>query len=139
MSAPSLVTVGIDVAKDHVDVSMLDARLDTQRFDNDAQGHSALAVALQPLDVALVVMEATGGYEAEMACALQSAGLPVAVTTLILVFDPEPPGLQGTDHENPRVERGFGNRTPVMGEVPSLSAELHKKFCRQLFRLSRGH
>ncbi|MBU9235054.1 IS110 family transposase, partial [Burkholderia multivorans] len=79
MSAPSLVTVGIDVAKDHVDVSVLGAHLDTQRFDNDAEGHSALAVALQPLDVALVVMEATGGYEAEMACALQSAGLPVAV------------------------------------------------------------
>ncbi|MBU9472617.1 IS110 family transposase, partial [Burkholderia multivorans] len=70
MSAPSLVTVGIDVAKDHVDVSVLGAHLDAQRFDNDAEGHSALAVALQPLDVALVVMEATGGYEAEMACAL---------------------------------------------------------------------
>src|SRR5690606_3441576 len=46
---------------------------------NDPQGHSALAAALQPLDVALVVMEATGGYEAALACALQAAGLAVAV------------------------------------------------------------
>lgn len=35
---------------------------------------------MKPLHVALVVMEATGGgYEAALACALQAAGLPVAV------------------------------------------------------------
>ncbi|ONO02921.1 IS110 family transposase, partial [Burkholderia cenocepacia] len=60
MSAPSAVTVGIDVAKAHVDVSVLGANLDIRRFNNDAEGHSALAVALQPLNVQLVVMEATG-------------------------------------------------------------------------------
>ncbi len=38
-----------------------------------------LAAALQPLAVALVVMEATGGYESALACALQAAGLAVAV------------------------------------------------------------
>jgi transposase len=78
MSASSVV-VGIDVAKAHVDVSVLGAQLDAQRFDNEAEGHSALVAALQPLGVALVVMEATGGYEAALACALQAAGLPVAV------------------------------------------------------------
>jgi transposase len=66
MSAPSAVTVGIDVAKAHVDVSVLGANLDIRRFNNDAEGHSALAVALQPLNVQLVVMEATGGYETEL-------------------------------------------------------------------------
>jgi transposase len=78
MSASSVV-VGIDVAKAHVDVSVLGAHLDAQRFDNQAEAHSALAAALKPLEVALVVMEATGGYETELACALQAAGLPVAV------------------------------------------------------------
>ena len=73
------VTVGIDVAKAHVDVCVLGAKSSAQRFDNDAEGHSALAAALQPLDVGLVVMEATGGYEAALACALQATGLPVAV------------------------------------------------------------
>ena len=43
---------------------MLGAKFDTPRFDNESEAHSALAAALEPLSVALVVMEATGGYEA---------------------------------------------------------------------------
>lgn len=73
------VVVGIDVAKAHVDCAALDAELPTRRFTNDVDGHSALAAALQPLGVALVVMEATGGYETAVACALQAAGFAVAV------------------------------------------------------------
>jgi len=73
------VVVGIDVAKAHVDVAVLGARLAEARFANEVEGHSALATALQPLGVELVVMEATGGYEAALACALQAAGLAVAV------------------------------------------------------------
>jgi transposase len=38
--------VGIDVAKAHVDVSVLGVKLDVSRFDNDADGHSALAAVL---------------------------------------------------------------------------------------------
>ena len=71
--------VGIDVAKAHVDVFVLGAEFKAQRFDNEADGHSALATALAPLDVRLVVMEATGGYEAALACSLQAAGFAVAV------------------------------------------------------------
>lgn len=78
MSAIS-VTVGIDVAKAHVDVCVLGAGSGVQRFSNDADGHSALVAALQPLRPAVVAMEATGGYEAALACALQASGLPVAV------------------------------------------------------------
>lgn len=78
MSVTSVV-VGIDVAKAYVDVAVRGAKLDAPRFDNEAEGHSALAAALRSLGVALVVMEATGGYEAALACALQAAGLPVAV------------------------------------------------------------
>ncbi|RMX08946.1 IS110 family transposase [Corticibacter populi] len=74
MSASS-VTVGIDVAKAHVDVCVLGAKSDAQRLNNDAEGHSALVASLLPLGVGLVVMEATGGYEAALACALQAAGV----------------------------------------------------------------
>ena len=73
------VTVGIDVAKAHVDVCVLGVASGVQRFANDADGHSALTAALLPLRAGLVVMEATGGYEAALACALQASGLPVAV------------------------------------------------------------
>lgn len=74
-----LVVVGIDVAKAHVDVAVLGHVWPARRFANDVDGHSALAAALQPLAASLVVMEATGGYEAPVACALQATGLPVAV------------------------------------------------------------
>jgi transposase len=77
MSVSSVV--GIDVAKAHVDVFVLGADFKPQRFVNEAEGHSDLAAALAPLGVGLVVMEATGGYEAALACALQAAGLAVAV------------------------------------------------------------
>lgn len=73
------VVVGIDVGKAHLDVGVLGAQLEVERFANEAEGHTALAAMLQPLGVALVVMEATGGYEAALACALQAAGLAVAV------------------------------------------------------------
>lgn len=75
----SSVVAGVDVAKAHVDVAVLGATLNAQRFDNETEAHSALAAALKPLQVSMVVMEATGGYEAALACALQAAGLPVAV------------------------------------------------------------
>jgi transposase len=78
MSGTSVV-VGIDVAKAHVDCAVLGTEFAARQFANDIDGHSALAAALQPLGVALVVMEATGGYESAVACALQAAGFAVAV------------------------------------------------------------
>jgi transposase len=71
--------VGIDVSKAHVEVEVIGAKLEADRFTNEVEGHSALAAALQPLGVSLVVMEATGGYEMALACALQAAGLAVVV------------------------------------------------------------
>lgn len=73
------VVAGIDVAKDHVDVAVLATPAVAERFANDGQGHAALLARLEPLGVELVVMEATGGYEAPLACALQVEGLAVAV------------------------------------------------------------
>ena len=73
------VGVGIDVAKAHVDCAVSGAEFAARQFANDIDGHSALAAALQPLGVSLVVMEATGGYETALACALQAAGFAVSV------------------------------------------------------------
>lgn len=74
-----LMFVGVDVAKAHVEVSAIGGQLSVSHLPNDTEGHSALIAALQPLPVVLVVMEATGGYEVPLVCALQAAGLPVAV------------------------------------------------------------
>lgn len=114
MSASSVV-VGIDVAKEHVDVSVLGAKFDAQRFDNEAEAHSALAAALKPLGVALVVMEATGGYEAALACALQAAGLPVAVV-------------------NPRQARDFAKSMGRLAKTDRIDARMLAEFAAVLVR-----
>jgi transposase len=108
------VTVGIDVAKTHVDVSMLGAASGDQRFANDAEGHSALLAAL-PAGVALVVMEATGGYEAALACALQAAGLPVAVV-------------------NPRQARDFAKAMGRLAKTDRIDAKVLAEFAAVLLR-----
>jgi transposase len=114
MSASSVV-VGIDVAKAHVDVSALGASLDVQRFHNEADAHSALATALKPLGVALVVMEATGGYEAALACALQAAGSPVAVV-------------------NPRQARDFAKSMGRLAKTDRIDARMLAEFAAVLVR-----
>lgn len=114
MSASSVV-VGIDVAKAHVDVAVLGTSLAAQRFDNQAEGHSALAAALKPLEVALVVMEATGGYETELACALQAAGLAVAVV-------------------NPRQARDFARSMGRLAKTDAIDARMLAEFAAVLRR-----
>ncbi len=75
---PLELLVGIDVAKQSVEVS-LGSHLPTIALSNDSEGVEALLERLKGERVALVVMEATGGLEAMMACALQGAGYAVAV------------------------------------------------------------
>jgi transposase len=75
----STVVVGIDVAKRQVDVAVVGAPMGAMQFGNEINGHTALLGWIQPLTPQLVVMEATGGHEAALACTLQAAGLMVAV------------------------------------------------------------
>ena len=72
------VFVGIDVLKDRLDVYVepLGAAFAVAR---DGKGIEALAARLSELDVALVAVEATGGFEAVVAAGLSGAGLPVVV------------------------------------------------------------
>lgn len=113
----SLVVVGIDVAKTHVDVGVLGVAFKAQRFDNDAQGHSALASALRPLKPALVVMEATGGYEAALACELQAAELSVAVV-------------------NPKQVRDFAKAMGQLAKTDAIDAGVLAEFGAVLVRRS---
>jgi transposase len=69
---------GIDVAKETVELA-LSPGTPVKRFANDGAGHERLGKLLLANEIALVVMEATGGYEFDLACALQAAGLAVAV------------------------------------------------------------
>lgn len=78
-SAPSLpIYVGIDVAKDRLDVHVLPSG-ETLALNNDDAGHLGLGSFLAELAPTLVVLEATGGYELKVTAYLAAAGLPVAI------------------------------------------------------------
>ncbi|WP_440862981.1 IS110 family transposase [Symbiopectobacterium purcellii] len=78
MSLPSPLCVGIDVSKATLDIA---ASSTIAQFSvaNDADGFDSIIAELKKHDVALVLMEATGGLEAAVACALQAEGFELAV------------------------------------------------------------
>lgn len=111
----SSVMVGIDVASGHVDVACRGAALPAElaQVSNDAEGHSALAAGLAKLQPGLVLMEATGGYEAALACALQAAGLRVAVI-------------------NPRMARDFARAMQRLAKTDRIDAASLAEFATAL-------
>lgn len=70
--------IGIDVAKDELD-GFIDSTGRQFVCANKMRDLRALAKQLKKLDPALIVMEATGGYETPAAIAFTEAGLPFAV------------------------------------------------------------
>lgn len=72
------ITVGIDVAKDRLDVAV---RPSGEVFvtERSAAGIEALIARLRLLAPGRIALEATGGYETIAAAALAAAGLPVVV------------------------------------------------------------
>lgn len=70
--------VGIDVAKDKLDVCVLPQR-ESFTLDYGDDGLAELVGRLAAIRPVLVVIEATGGYERRVAGDLTAAGLPVAV------------------------------------------------------------
>jgi len=72
------ITVGIDVAKDRLDVCI---RPSGESFvvDRTGAGIEALAKRLHGLRPRIIAIEATGGFETVVAAGLASAGLPIVV------------------------------------------------------------
>ncbi len=77
-SAEIPVYVGIDVCKDWLDIHLHPAGR-ALRLANSAEGLKALARALRPYPVALVIMEATGKYHRRAHRHLHAIGLRVTV------------------------------------------------------------
>lgn len=78
MSLPSPLCVGIDVSKATLDIAASSA-IEQFSVANDADGFDSIIAELRNHNVALVLMEATGGLEAAVACALQAEGFELAV------------------------------------------------------------
>lgn len=78
MTTPSERFVGIDVSKAYLDVHI---RPDdtNRRFDNSPAGIAAVLAWLEPMKPALIVIEATGGYESALAACLSLQGLPLSL------------------------------------------------------------
>ena len=73
-----IITVGIDVSKDRLDVAV---RPSGEAFavERNAAGLDRLADRLRELSPGIVALEATGGFETVAAAALAAVGLPVVI------------------------------------------------------------
>lgn len=76
---PDVCGVGIDVAKDTLDVAWSTEPGARWCTTNDDAGWAAVLDRLRALQPTVIVLEATGGYETGVATALSVGGLPVAV------------------------------------------------------------
>ena len=72
------IVVGIDVAKQRLDVHVLPTA-EAFVVARDAAGIEAMIARLRPLAPQLVAIEATGGFETVVAASLAAAALPVVV------------------------------------------------------------
>jgi transposase len=94
--------VGIDVSKEHLDIA---CRPDPRRWQvpNDSAGIAHCLAQLRPLKPALIVLEATGGWQDALVAALAVAKLPFAVV-------------------NPRQIRDFAKATGQLAKTDALDA-----------------
>ena len=100
--------VGIDVAKDRLDVHVRPAG-EAFTVARDGEGIEELVGRLSKIGPTLVVLEATGGFETIVAAGLGAAGLPVAVV-------------------NPRQIRDFARATARLAKTDALDAAVIAHF-----------
>jgi len=106
------VFIGIDVSSQTLELAS-SAQTKTWQVANDASGIEQLVSQVSALGPELVVLEATGGYEFEAACALQATGLAVAVV-------------------NPRTARDFARAMGALAKTDALDARMLAAFARVL-------
>jgi transposase len=103
---------GVDVCKQHLDVCLGTTE---RRVANDANGWDELTAMFEDAGVDLVVLEATGGYERGLVCALQHAGITVA-------------------RVNPRQARDFAKSMGVLAKTDQVDARTLRDFADVLTR-----
>jgi transposase len=78
MTTSSGKFVGIDVAKEKLDIAVL-GETKASQVTNDEKGIAKLTEEMERLAPELIVVEATGGYQRAVVFGMYEAGLPVAV------------------------------------------------------------
>lgn len=119
-----LVYVGIDIAKGSFEVAVT-GESQTLNLTNDEAGHAELCLLLAPLAPRLILMEATGGYEQDLALALAGAGLRVSVVNPRQARDfARCVGkLAKTDRIDAQALRGFASMLDAQGHEPRALAD----------------
>jgi transposase len=120
------VTIGIDVAKAHLDVAARPSG-DQWQVANTEEGIADLLAKLRPLAPALIVLEASGGWELAVVAALAEAKLPVAVVNPRQVHDfAKAVGqLAKTDRLDAQILARFGEAVrPEPRPLPDAEAQL---------------
>jgi len=107
-----LTFIGIDVSSQTLEIASSREHA-TWQVTNDSDGIEQLARQLTGLEPGLIVLEATGGYEFEAACALQAAGLMIAVV-------------------NPRAARDFARAMGALAKTDAIDARMLAAFARVL-------
>lgn len=102
--------VGIDVAKGKLDLARSDSP-DLATFSNDDRGIAQLVAAMRQARPALIVIEATGGYEQPALTALLDADLPVALA-------------------HPGQVRHFAKALSVLAKTDAIDARVLVKFAQ---------
>ena len=118
--------VGIDVAKDHLDVAVQPSGAQW-RVPHDTAGLAQLAVRLGALAPALIVLEANGSDERPVLAALTSAGLPVALVNpcQTRAFARAPGKLAKTDRLDAQALARFAPAMqPPARPVPAAAAQV---------------
>jgi transposase len=100
------LNAGIDVSKDWLDAAW---GTEVTRFRRDAEGIRQLAASLKRAGIDLVVLEATGGYEAVVAAELQAKDLTIVVV-------------------NPRQARDFAKSMGVLAKTDRVDARVLRDF-----------
>ncbi len=111
MTAPACF-VGIDVSKASLDVAVRPEG-GAWSSSNDEVGIAPLVQRLRALGPALIVLEATGGFETAVAAALAAAGLAVVVA-------------------NPRQVRDFAKATGQLAKTDVLDAQVLALFAERV-------
>ena len=114
MNASELIFVGIDVAKETLEVAV-DDKSKTRCIANAGREIEALVKELIPLSerIGVVLLEATGGFERQAAAALCAAGLAVMVV-------------------NPRQARDFSKSMGDLSKTDAIDARVLSHFARTL-------
>lgn len=109
---PNECFVGIDVSKAQLDVGVLPQEEFWSPANDDA-GRAEVVARLREMAPTLIVLEATGGYEAVLAAHLAAAGLPVVVM-------------------NPRQVRDFAKACGKLAKTDRIDARLLALYAKMM-------